>query len=239
MKLNNEQRGELMVRAVDHALGNVGTSMAGAFLWGVNHRLDGKPNPANDSIQRQQGWKWADDEISKRLPKVSKGFLLEQAWEMLWKQAYIGEATDRDDFLLGADLVAEGRTPNAGDKEHVRKGYIFAQKLATEHGQVVPDIEPLAEPWTFETMPVAVKVRNKNTGELRLARPHDKTSAYVGGVQYPYLRMMEKFVQLDGSPCGVVAAKKEERVPIPTENDPAIDEPLEDAQDEPAAPDEE
>lgn len=61
--------------------------------------------------------------------------------------------------------------------------------------------------WTFETMPVAVKVRRKGSGDLCLAQPLDRGVAKVGGWVYSYADLFREFEQLDGSPCGLLASQ--------------------------------
>lgn len=62
------------------------------------------------------------------------------------------------------------------------------------------------KPWTFETMPVAVKVRHKDFGrhpnKLTTAWPYDEKHASCRFGAFTYEDMLESFEQIDGTPCG-------------------------------------
>ena len=62
--------------------------------------------------------------------------------------------------------------------------------------------EPTYEPWDFESMPVAVKIKEKENGFCCLARPH--CSEFCVGSQglCTYKELLDHYTQLDGSPCG-------------------------------------
>ena len=64
--------------------------------------------------------------------------------------------------------------------------------------------EAKAEPWTFETMPVAVKVRLAcGAGGPKLAIPkNDDYAIFVGEGSISYSTLFRDYEQLDGTPCG-------------------------------------
>ena len=65
--------------------------------------------------------------------------------------------------------------------------------------------KPKYVPWTFETMPVAVKVKNRLSGLKTVAYPWNNAEAYCATPDYRvgYSYLLADYVQIDGSPCGV------------------------------------
>jgi hypothetical protein len=64
--------------------------------------------------------------------------------------------------------------------------------------------EPKYVPWTFETMPVAVKVKSKSSSECHVVVPCDATDALcVQGHGISYSDLLSSYSQIDGTPCGV------------------------------------
>jgi hypothetical protein len=70
-----------------------------------------------------------------------------------------------------------------------------------------PDATPAANyvPWTFETMPVAVKVRGKKTRCQTLAQPYSNVCVWLPNVAFNvlYEDLLRDWEQLDGTPCGL------------------------------------
>ena len=64
--------------------------------------------------------------------------------------------------------------------------------------------KPKYVPWTFETMPVAVKVKSKSSSECHVVVPCDATDALcVQGHGISYSDLLSSYSQIDGTPCGV------------------------------------
>jgi len=62
--------------------------------------------------------------------------------------------------------------------------------------------EPTHEPWDFESMPVAVKVRNKKNNIKYLAFPCSVVVKLENGGTIKYNDFINDYTQLDGTPCG-------------------------------------
>ncbi len=65
--------------------------------------------------------------------------------------------------------------------------------------------EPSYVPWTFETCPVGAVIREKKSAWKGVIIECDEIHAHVGGRYYQYSTLLSDMVQLDGTPCGVVA----------------------------------
>jgi len=75
----------------------------------------------------------------------------------------------------------------------------------TDFGWVPPPPKPKYEPWTFETMPIAVKVIAKDGSCVRLVTPSDSVRAYMGIYgSITNVALLRDYEQLDGTPCGVL-----------------------------------
>jgi len=62
---------------------------------------------------------------------------------------------------------------------------------------------PVYVPWTFETMPIAMKVYFRGQPRRqRLAAPVHQERAQIGEGYETYQFLFDNYVQLDGSPCG-------------------------------------
>jgi len=63
--------------------------------------------------------------------------------------------------------------------------------------------EPVYVPWTFTTMPIAVKVRVKLSPDRKhLTMPWNEVSVRIGAGTFFYASLFDNYEQLDGSPCG-------------------------------------
>ena len=65
--------------------------------------------------------------------------------------------------------------------------------------------KPAVVPWTFSTMPVAVKVRRKIDGHLTIAHVGGPAGAVIGGLPFSFDALLRDYEQLDGTPCGTPA----------------------------------
>jgi len=76
-------------------------------------------------------------------------------------------------------------------------------KRATEN-IVAEYVEPTSvyEPWDFESMPVVVKVRNKDTGRLYVAYPAWDSVTVCDCGSWNYKTFLAQYEQLDNTPCG-------------------------------------
>jgi len=101
------------------------------------------------------------------------------------------------------------------DKETDKFGSISKQgnlSWITGEATLLPDYvdfdgpakpEPVYVPWTFETMPVGVKVRSKKVcDQKRVAFPRTSRCVNWGGYEFSYEVLLNDYEQLDGSPCG-------------------------------------
>lgn len=106
--------------------------------------------------------------------------------------------------ICGAPGTSRECRPNSNDR--CANGHEYpsvkatAAPIAASGGQ-----EQQYVPWTFETMPVAVKVRSKDEGRPGMAMPFGGDLAFVMGRHHPtYQRLFDEFTQLDGTPCGTL-----------------------------------
>lgn len=65
--------------------------------------------------------------------------------------------------------------------------------------------EPKYVPWTFETMPMGVKVKNDLSGIKMIAVPVSLSDAILipSDRRVSYADLLNEYGQIDGSPCGV------------------------------------
>jgi hypothetical protein len=62
--------------------------------------------------------------------------------------------------------------------------------------------EPTYEPWDFESMPVAVKVRGKYSKKEHIAISLKSSVWLIDGGTFSYNILFMECEQLDGTPCG-------------------------------------
>ena len=84
----------------------------------------------------------------------------------------------------------------------------FSHTLGIQLVENVPELKPVAEPWTFETMPVNVKVKSKYSFRKYIAWPMSDglliLQSNMPDCEISYQRLLSDYTQLDGSPCGTI-----------------------------------
>lgn len=69
--------------------------------------------------------------------------------------------------------------------------------------------KPEHAPWTFETMPIGVRIRNKKSGCPYWIAPMDTTLCRsMCSRSFTYAYLLSDYEQLDGTPCGVLRGPK-------------------------------
>lgn len=68
--------------------------------------------------------------------------------------------------------------------------------------------KPTYVPWTFDTCPLGLVVKNKAATERGMITRVQEDALCIGGCWLNYQYFLEQFEQLDGTPCGTVEVQE-------------------------------
>lgn len=145
------------------------------------------------------------------------------AWQLPAPPA--GKRWHREDFCE-ADLpegwrpLLEGEDIHAGDEWLTCSG-VWQSQMSFEKGGLYSGVQkhrtrrplpstPVMVPWDFESAPMELKVKRKSDGRLaRIDSCPDGVALFWSKngnswQQFTFAELLSDFVQLDGSPCGIV-----------------------------------
>ena len=113
-----------------------------------------------------------------------------EGWEVVW----IGTPAAGETYLkydLSTDVAVAG---------HTRKDFVIVRKIEPPN--------PVYVPWTFETCPRGVWVRFNDNGSEMAISIISHSGVTAGVIYWNYDRLMERFTQLDGTPCGTIEVQE-------------------------------
>jgi hypothetical protein len=107
-----------------------------------------------------------------------------------WELVRIGTPIEGESYICSGGIVG------VCESYRCAKNYVIVRKIEPP--------KPVYIPWTYETCPRGVWVRcNDNGSEMAISII--SYSGVTAGVNYwNYDRLMERFTQLDGTPCGTI-----------------------------------
>ena len=107
-----------------------------------------------------------------------------------WELVRVGTPDEGELYIVSGGLVGVCESPRFA------KNYVIVRKIEPP--------KPTYVPWTYETCPIGAVVTSKDEKQIMMITSKRETVAGQMGHHCSYSELLNKWQQLDGTPCGTV-----------------------------------